>query len=91
MPEEPIPTATDHEINIKQKFLDGWIRTRGKKRTEIHISDLIHCCRRYVFEKLDENPPPIDEKTLKYFIGGELKHLYSYDLFYVYVSSSLFL
>jgi hypothetical protein len=68
---EPI----DQILSVKKALLEGWIRTRGQKRDSIHVSDLLHCRRRVCFERLDLNPVIIDEKKMKYFIGGEVKHL----------------
>jgi hypothetical protein len=67
-------------INVKEKLLEGWFRTRGGKRSGIHISDLIHCKRAVAFNRLDENPPPPTERTLKFFIRGESYHRYLQDL-----------
>jgi hypothetical protein len=50
-------------FSIKQKLLEGWVKTRGQKRNSIHVSDLLHCHRRVAFERLDPNPPRIDEKN----------------------------
>src|SRR5215813_10299207 len=59
-----LPEQPQEEISIKQKLIEGWIRTRGKKRTEMHISHLIHCVARSAFEILDDTPPPPDERKL---------------------------
>ncbi|MFY9871263.1 MAG: hypothetical protein WAK17_16230 [Candidatus Nitrosopolaris sp.] len=67
-------TSESEIFSLKKILLEGWVRIR-KPRTEIHISDLIHCRRRVAFERLDENPPVIDERKLKFFLGGETRHL----------------
>jgi hypothetical protein len=67
-------------LNVKQKLLDGFV-ARRQERDSIHVSDLTHCRRRICFERLDENPPSIpDERKIKYFMSGEIKHLYLQEL-----------
>ena len=61
-------------FSVKKKLLEGYMRTR-EKRTGIHVSDITHCKRRVAYERLDLNPPTIDERKLKFFIRGEIKHL----------------
>ena len=55
--------------NIKQKLIEGWLRTRGQKRTQLHVSP------QGAYEYLDSAPPTIDERKLSYFLNGEIKHL----------------
>jgi hypothetical protein len=63
-------------LNIKQKLFEGWQRRLSEKRTEIHLSDVIHCRRATCFSRLDINPHPIppDQKKIKFFHGGIQKH-----------------
>jgi hypothetical protein len=68
--EEPTPEI----INIKQALLRGWVRTRGQKRTQIHVSSILHCHRKACFEYLDPNPQKIDERTFKHFLLGASIH-----------------
>jgi hypothetical protein len=47
----------------------------GQKRTQIHVSDIQHCLPRTAFYRLDKNSQTPDERTMKFWIGGEIKHL----------------
>ena len=62
-------------------MIEGWLRTRGQRRSgDLHVNDLLHCRRKVAFERLDENPPTIDERKLHHFINGEIRHLYLQEL-----------
>jgi hypothetical protein len=56
-------------------LLEGWQRRLSEKRTELHVSDVIHCGRATCFNRLNTNPPAIpDQKKIKFFHGGIQKH-----------------
>ncbi len=50
------------------------------KRTGIHVSSLVTCKRRSCFEAINDDKPDISDIKLKYFMGGELIHLYLAEL-----------
>jgi hypothetical protein len=59
-------STPDSEIlSIKQKLLDS-----------IHISDLMLCRRKVCFSRLDTPSPIADQKKIKYYMSGEIKHHY---------------
>lgn len=67
-------SSTDQIPNIKKALIEGWIRTKGQKRQELHISHLIHCLRKSCFEILDPHPQKIDERTFRHFLLGASIH-----------------
>jgi len=58
-------------LDVKQKLREGWTKKEVKR---IHVSDLLYCKRQKCFERIDDNPNPIDNKKLIYFFGGQSLH-----------------
>lgn len=59
--------------SIKKLLLENWLALKGQRRQGLHLT--LHCKRRAVFEHLDPKPPAINERKIKYFLGGEIKHI----------------
>lgn len=66
-------------INVKKRLMEGWVKTKGQVRQDIHVSSLIHCRRRVCAEILGE-PEPLKERTFRSFLVGASIHALAQEL-----------
>jgi hypothetical protein len=53
---------TQIALDVKQKLLESWTKREIEhKRQEIHVSDLLYCNRQKVFERLSDDPQPMND------------------------------
>jgi hypothetical protein len=70
-------TETKNQINIKQRIFSTWEQKHNTRRTgAVHVSDLSHCLRKSVFSRLDQNPEPPNEQSIKSLLVGAAVHQY---------------
>jgi hypothetical protein len=66
-----------NQINIKQWIFSAWEQKHNTRRTgAVHVSDLSHCLRKSVFSRLDQNPEPPNEQSIKSLLVGAAVHQY---------------
>jgi hypothetical protein len=66
-----------NQINIKQRIFSAWEQKHNTRRTgAVHVSDLSHCLRQSCFRRLDKNPEPPNEQSIKSLLVGAAAHQY---------------
>ena len=68
----------ESHVELKNRLIESLKKKYGKDRVGIHVSDLIYCLREVYFRR--NNPQPITETELMFFVDGAERHRILEDL-----------